>query len=206
MREVITIACAGGPGSGKSTMWKMLRDMLGDVLVCVPEVATMLIAEWRQKRGVEPPFEGALLHEFQLEVLRLYRVREQVAREEAVREKKPAILFDRFTIDAPAYLPGGEREFTELTGTTVHEEYLHLDYVFFFDMPTREIYEVIQGENPTRCEPWEVAKPLSERTWNLWSRHPGVTRIPHMATAALRRRHTYNAMLAMLLASTSVRF
>ena len=90
------IAVTGGPGAGKTTLWREIIAEHGERIVAVPEVATLLL------RHVFPPVLGE--HERRAVQRSIFRVQQDI---EAVHEARltpgQVLLCDRGTPDGGGY-------------------------------------------------------------------------------------------------------
>jgi len=168
-RRVPRIVLTGGPCSGKSTLIEELKTSHGHILHCVPEVATIVIAQV----GVVPPTDDPpALRRFQRTIARVQRGFEEVSEIQALRSGKHALLLDRGVPDGAAYMDGGTEEFERVCQTDIDHEFLQYDLVLCLDAPPREIYEKHGRDNPARRESYEEATALGERIVTVWRRSP----------------------------------
>ncbi|MDQ2644499.1 MAG: ATP-binding protein [Myxococcota bacterium] len=170
MQRRCRIALTGGPGGGKTTAAELFRRELGEVVVVVPESATILFAGGFPRAGerdAERSIQRAIFH--------VQRSLEDV---QSARYPERVLLCDRGTVDGAAYWPNGDRDFFEAMGTSFETELQRYDAVVFFE--TAAVAGAsIEGGNPYRKESLAEAIALDQRLRNLWSHHPRFTLVPH---------------------------
>jgi predicted ATPase len=174
--DIRRIVIVGGPGAGKSTILKPLTERFRGVLYPVQEAATYVIENYE----FFPPFEGEELRRFQKQVAALQHLWEENGGQYVRETGMQGLLCDRGRVDGPAYLPGGLEEWEDLLATSLEAELDRYTMAIFLEMPPREQYERIRFSNPSRCEDWEEAKPLSDRILNLWELHREFCMIPYL--------------------------
>ena len=158
------IVITGGPCSGKSTLMKEIATMYGLSVHLVPEVATILIAQL----GLSPINGDAVSRaKFQSMVYRIQRAFEEAAEIQAIADGKKAIVLDRGTIDAIAYLKDTE-EFERIVGCDYATERNRYQRVLALGIPPKDVYDANARNNPARSETYEHALWLSVRTINAW--------------------------------------
>lgn len=163
------IVLTGGPCSGKSSVMSLLKQDFGDIVHCVPEVASIVIAQV----GVSPPVDHPVAHRrFQRAVARIQRDFEAISEVQAIRDGKKALLLDRGVLDIAAYLPNGVMELVDICGTTPGHEYGRYDEVLCLQMPPEHVYEAECRNNPARRENYELARQLGQRVTEAWCGHP----------------------------------
>lgn len=164
------IVLTGGPCSGKSTLMREIIEKYGDRVHCVPEVATILIAQV----GIRPDINDEVHNaRFQKILYRVQRSFEEAAELQAMKDGKCAIILDRGTLDAVAYFDGadnGKRQalYTIATGLSVSNELKRYMAVLYLSPPSREVYEVEARNNTARSESYEQAFALARRTHDAW--------------------------------------
>jgi len=154
------VVLTGGPCSGKSALMAELSREYGAVLHCVPEVATILIAQV----GISPSTPG-----FQSVVYRVQRSFEEAAELQAIADGKRAVLLDRGTVDALAYMAGGEAEFLRLTGKTAASERSRYARVLCLAAPPRDVFEREKRNNPARSEEFDQAVERGTLVTDAWA-------------------------------------
>lgn len=180
-RRIPRIVLTGGPCSGKTTIMKELRDMFGKELHYVPEVASMVIAQV----GVTPPSDSHAYGEFQRTIYRIQRGLETITDYQAHFDGKKAVLLDRGTVDAAAYMEQGVPDLDKICRTSVaHDEYSRYDLVLHLSSPSQEIYERNRANNPARYETYDEAVATGKRLFSVWHEHPQFESIPDFPTFA----------------------
>ena len=168
-RRLPRIVLTGGPCSGKSSIMRILQEMLGPKLHCVPEVATILIAQV----GIVPPLDQpGDLRRFQRILARVQRDFEIVSEDQARRDKKAALLLDRGVIDNAAYLRQGMTELMGICRSTPEHEYAQYDLVLCLATPPEQVYNANRANNPARFETYDQAAQLGQRIQQVWGGHP----------------------------------
>lgn len=170
------IVLTGGPCSGKSTLIEELARTRADVLHCVPETATIVIAQV----GIRPPLGRPLEYfNFQRTIFGVQRHFEEASADQAARDGKKALLLDRGELDSAAYLPGGRDEFLRMTRTSLAYELGQYDLVVCLEPPPRDVYDAKKAGNPARYETYDEAVAVGERIKAAWAGHPGLVVIPN---------------------------
>jgi len=173
-KRIPRIVLTGGPGSGKSSLMQLLRQELGDRLHCVPEVATIVIAQV----GVKPPVGDPVgMKKFQRTIYRVQRGFETVSDLQAARDGKQALLLDRGALDSAAYMDGGVAEFERVCRTDRAHEHSNYDLVICLATPPRKVYEANRTNNPARSEDYALAKKLGKSIRAVWGGHPAFRHI-----------------------------
>jgi len=166
-RAVRRVVITGGPGSGKSTIMRGLKDRYPSGQF-VPEVATLLMSEV----GIRPGADPLSNRRFQQAVWRTQKIFERTSVEFAAMSGKDLVVMDRGTMDNAAYLPNGTTDLEKLFNTTARAEYSNYDLVLNLAVPPREVYEVIKCNNPARGEDFEGAVRLGNLISLAWECHP----------------------------------
>lgn len=181
--RVRRIAVTGGPGAGKTTVWRAIADAHGDRIVAVPEVATLML------RHVFPP----VLSERERRALQrsIFRVQHDL---EAVHEAQLApgqlLLCDRGTPDGGGYWPEGYEAFSAAMLTTCEAELARYEAVVFLETAAAGNL-AIADNNDTRTEDRAAAVAIDRRLHAVWSRHP---RFHHVACAPAFEDKLANAL------------
>jgi len=163
------VVLTGGPCSGKSTLIRILQEKFGDKLQCVPEVATIIIGQV----GIRPAAgDNEKLIAMQRTIAHVQMEFEDISHLQAAHDGKRATVLDRGLMDNPAYLPGGTRQFTDITGITQETAFDRYDVVIHLAVPPRDVYDRDRENNPARSENFEGAIALGERIGLAWSDHP----------------------------------
>ncbi len=163
--NVPMIVLTGGPGSGKTTLMKASVERFGDQVHGVPEVASILIAQL----GILPPSDLDSIDylRFQRTLYRVQREFEALAQMQARRDGKQAVLLDRGTLDAMAYLPSADR-YETFFGTSPDNDRARYAKVLVLDPAPAEVYEHIRDNNAARSETYAEATALFHRIRDAW--------------------------------------
>lgn len=170
MNKYNRIVVTGGPGGGKTTAADLFRRELGEQVVIVPEVATILYV------GGFPRTSDVEVRKYSQKAI--YYVQKYLEDAQATHYQNRILICDRGTVDGAAYWPDeAETFFTELS-TSIEQELARYDAVLFFE--TAAVGGVsIEGGNPIRIESLEQAIILDQKLKALWSQHPHFIFIPH---------------------------
>lgn len=164
------IVLTGGPCSGKSTFMRDVVEKYGHLVHCVPEVASILIAQV----GILPSMTDANHNDrFQQILYRVQRSFEEAAELQAIKDGKEVIILDRGTLDAVAYFNAETNDqrqalFSIATGISVSHELKRYMAVLYLAPPSREVYEAEGRNNAARSESYEQAIALAHRTHDAW--------------------------------------
>jgi predicted ATPase len=167
------IAVTGGPGAGKTTLWRLLASAHPDRLVAVPEVATLLF------RHVFPPVRD---ERERCEVQRaIFQVQQSLERVYEGRSRDSQILLcDRGTVDGGGYWPSGHQDFFAAMQTCWDDELARYDAVLFLETAAAGGLAIDQG-NVVRTEDRATAVAIDQRLRAVWSGHPKFMHVPHAA-------------------------
>ena len=171
MAELLRIAVTGGPGGGKTSVWKLLAAAHPERVVAVPEVATALF------RHVFPQVESEAER---CAVQRaIFQVQEQLEAFHAARCRSGQVLLcDRGTPDGAGYWPHGQQHFFEHMQTEWQVELARYDAVLFMESAAVGGLS-IKSSNRTRIEDIETASALDQRLKQVWQAHPRFVHVPH---------------------------
>jgi cytidylate kinase len=165
------IAVTGGPGGGKTTVWRELSQRYASELVAVPEVATLMF------QHVFPSVENA--HERSAVQRSIFEVQRNL---EAVYEGRlldgQYLLCDRGTPDGAGYWPDGYEGFFEAMATRWDDELARYDTVLFLETAAAGGLSIAEG-NPVRNEDRETALAIDRRLHDVWRKHPAFHHVPH---------------------------
>lgn len=190
-RRIPRIVLTGGPCSGKTSIMKSLREIFGSDLHYVPEVASMVIAQV----GVKPPEDIHAYGEFQRTIYRIQRGLETITDYQANFDGKRAVILDRGTVDAAAYMAQGIEELDRTCRTSVtHDEYGHYDMVLHLSTPSRDVYEKNKVNNPARYETYDEAIVTGKKLFSVWRQHPRFESIPDFPTFEEKTKAVENAI------------
>ena len=172
--SVRRIAVTGGPGAGKTTLWRSIIAEHGERVVAVPEVATLLL------RHVFPPVHSE--RERRAVQSSIFRVQHDLeAAHEAQLKAGQVLLCDRGTPDGGGYWPEGHEAFSAAMLTTCEAELARYEAVLFLETAAAGDL-AIADNNDTRTEDRDAAVAIDRRLHAVWSRHP---RFHHVACAAV---------------------
>lgn len=165
------IAITGGPGAGKTTLWRELSNAYAERLVAVPEVATQLfryvfpaVQNERERKAVQ----RAIFH-VQSELELIYESR---------LSPHQLLLCDRGTVDGGGYWPAGHRAFFQELSTVWERELARYDAVLFLETAAAGGLH-IDANNPVRTEDAATAVAIDRRLREVWSSHPNFLYVPH---------------------------
>ena len=164
------IAVTGGPGAGKTTLWRRLAQAHATRLVPVPEVATLLF------RHVFPPVRDE--HERREVQRAIYQVQQSLERIHEGRARDTQILLcDRGTVDGGGYWPAGHEAFFEAMETRWETELARYDAVLFLETAAMGGLAIRSG-NAVRTEDRAAAIAIDQRLRAVWSCHPPFMNVP----------------------------
>jgi predicted ATPase len=164
------IVLTGGPGGGKTTALDLFRREIGEKVVIVPEVATILY------RGGFPRSQDPGVKESAQKAI--YHVQINLEAAQAAHFKNRILLCDRGTVDGGAYWPGPYQDFFTHMNTSLEKEFSRYYAVLFFE--TASVGGIfIEGGNPIRIESTAEAVELDHKLRDIWSQHENFIFIPH---------------------------
>lgn len=165
------IAVTGGPGAGKTTLWRELARAHAPRVVAVPEVATLMfqhvfpqVRDASERRSVQ----RAIYH-VQRELEQVYEARLGAGQ---------ILLCDRGTVDGGGYWPSGHHAFFAELATGLHDELARYDAVLFLETAAVGGLAIDQG-NAVRTEDIATAVDIDRRLRDVWSSHPNFLYVPH---------------------------
>ncbi len=164
------IVLTGGPGGGKTTAAALFRREIGELVVVVPEAATLLFS------GGFP--RSAETHARRSAQCAIYHVQRNLEDVQSALYPDRILLCDRGTIDGAAYWPNKDEDFFEAVGSSEQAELDRYDAVIFFESAAAGGISV-EGGNPTRIESNDEALRLDRRLRDIWSRHSRFVVVPH---------------------------
>jgi predicted ATPase len=177
-REVTVrrIAITGGPGAGKTTLWRALVASHPERVVGVPEVATLLLSHVFPRVGCETE-----RHAVQRAIFYVQRELETVHAGRA--EPRQVLLCDRGTVDGGGYWPAGHEAFFSELATAWHDELARYDAVLFLETAAHGGHSIAEG-NAVRDEDLAGAVAVDLRLRAVWSGHSRFVHVPHTAVFA----------------------
>jgi predicted ATPase len=186
--SVRRIAVTGGPGAGKTTIWRALAQRHPARVVAVSEVATTMLQHLFPEiaDAVDRELVQRAIFETQRNLEAIYERRLQQGQ---------VLLCDRGTPDGAGYWPGGGEAFFEAMQTRREHELARYDAVLFLETAAAGGLSIAEG-NPIRTEALDAAVAIDRRLHEVWSRHPNFHLVAHqrewpdklaLGTAALAR-------------------
>ncbi|HTU57142.1 MAG TPA: ATP-binding protein [Polyangiales bacterium] len=168
---IVRIAVSGGPGAGKTTLWRTIAKAHKQRVVAVPEVATMLFSH---------VFPGVQNEQERCAVQRaIFEVQRSVEQIYEGRMGADQILWcDRGVPDGAGYWPHGHADFFETMQTEWQAELARYDAVLFLESAAVGGLSIASG-NTTRTEDLVTACALDQRLKQVWQAHPRFHHIPH---------------------------
>lgn len=169
--RIVRIAVSGGPGAGKTTLWRAIAEAYAAQVVAVPEVATLLFSHvFPSVRGDE---ERCAV---QRAICGVQRSLEQV--HEGRLQPDQVLWCDRGVPDGAGYWPHGPAHFFETMQTDWQAELARYDAVLFMESAAVGGLPIRSG-NETRTEDLGTAAALDARLKQVWQAHPRFHHIPH---------------------------
>lgn len=165
------IAVSGGPGAGKTTLWRTLAELHGTRVIALPEVATLLLSHVFPR--VENELERVAL---QRAIFSVQSNVERVYEQRAVDER--VLLCDRGVPDGAGYWPEGPEHFFATMHSDWTAELLRYDAVLFLESAAVGGITAASN-NPTRREDLATAVQMNARLRAVWEPHPRFEHIPH---------------------------
>ena len=165
------IAVTGGPGAGKTTLWRAIADAYEDRIVALPEVATMLLTH------VFPqPQNEAERHALQRSIFAVQRNLEAV--HESRLRADQVLLCDRGTPDGAGYWPAGPDAFFAAMEADWETELARYDAVLFLETAAAGGLSIAEG-NAVRLEDHAAAIAIDRSIHGVWARHPRFHHVAH---------------------------
>jgi len=168
---IVRIAVSGGPGAGKTTLWRTIAKAHKGRVVPVPEVATLLFSHVFP--GVRNEQERCAV---QRAIFEVQRSLEQI--HEARMSADQVLWCDRGVPDGAGYWPHGHAHFFESMQTEWQAELARYDAVLFLESAAMGGLS-IASSNTTRTEDLATACALDQRLKQVWQAHPRFHHIPH---------------------------
>jgi predicted ATPase len=184
------IAVTGGPGAGKTTVWRSLAHAYADRIVCVPEVATLML------QHVFPQVQSEQeRHALQRSI---FAVQKQLEAVHAGRlQGDQVLLCDRGTPDGAGYWPDGPEAFFTAMATRWEDELARYDAVLFLETAAAGGLPISHG-NAVRREDAGAALAIDRRIHAVWSRHPRFLHIGHERDFSVKVARGSAALRALL--------
>ncbi|MCH8049417.1 ATP-binding protein [Patescibacteria group bacterium] len=182
------IVLTGGPCSGKSKSLRLLGQVFGELVQCVPEVVTWMIGQV----GIRAPKTPVRDIRFVRELSLMRRSLENLADQQARIDGKYAVVVDRGLIDAAAYrclfgenikYPFGPvEELMQIIGSTREYEFGQYDLVICLEVPPEEVFKDKRRNNPSRSKDYANAARLGKSIAQVWGGHPNFHLIPNLGS------------------------
>jgi predicted ATPase len=190
---VLRIAVSGGPGAGKTTLWRALAARHRERVLAVPEVATLMfshvfpdVQSERERRAVQRA---------------IFAVQHSVEQVYAERLAPGQVLLcDRGTPDGGGYWPEGPAQFFEDMTTDWQAELSRYHAVIFMESAAIGGW-TIADNNATRHEDRAAASALDQRLAEVWRPHPRFHHVPNERDFASKLARA-EALVDQLLSST----
>jgi predicted ATPase len=176
--HVRRIAVSGGPGAGKTTLWRELADLYKDRVIAVPEVATLLFAHVFPR--VQTPAERMAVQRAIFAVqhsLELFYERRLAAGQ--------ILLCDRGSPDGAGYWPQGPDDFFATMNSAWQAELARYESVLFMESAAIGGLD-IDGGNLTRTEDQATAAQLDAQLCAVWRPHARFVHVPHERDFAVK--------------------
>ncbi|HKP56560.1 MAG TPA: ATP-binding protein [Polyangiales bacterium] len=172
------IVVTGGPGAGKTSVWRELVGSHAERLVGVPEVATLLF---------QHVFPGVQNLEERRSVQRaIFAVQQNLESIHASRcARGQVLLCDRGVPDGAGYWPEGPAAFFTAMGLDWRREIERYEAVLFLETAAMGGLSIEAG-NPTRSETLEAAVRVDAQLREVWRQHPNCCFVAHEAEFATK--------------------
>jgi predicted ATPase len=190
MSAVRRIAITGGPGAGKTTLWRTLVTAYPERVLAVPEVATLMFqhvfpsVQSEQERSAVQRAIFSVQHNLE----RFYEARVAPGQ---------LLLCDRGTPDGGGYWPDGHQAFFEAMSTRWEDELARYETVLFLETAAAQGLSIAEG-NATRGEDSAAACAIDRRLRDVWSAHRKFAFIPCQADFSAKIAEGCRALLALI--------
>lgn len=168
------IVVTGGPGAGKTSVFRALAGNHADRIAPVPEVATLLfqhifpsVQNLEERRAVQ-----RAIFEVQRNLEAVHDARR------AAEASARVLLCDRGVPDGAGYWPEGPRAFFEAMGVDWQAEILRYDAVLFLETAAAGGLSIAAG-NQVRTETLDAAVQVDQQLRAVWRNHPNCVFIAH---------------------------
>jgi len=189
------IAVTGGPGAGKTTLWRALSAQHTKELVAVPEVATLMfqhvfpqVRDASERKAVQ-----RAIFAVQKELEAFYETR---------LEPGQILLCDRGTPDGGGYWPSGHEDFFCCLETEHASELGRYEAVLFMESAALGGLSIAEG-NHVRMEDLATAVEIDRRLRAVWQAHPRFVHVPHEQDFQVKIKRGLEALGELLRESSS---
>lgn len=175
---VVRIAVSGGPGAGKTTLWRSIAKLHAASVVPVPEVATLMFSH---------VFPSVRSEQERCSVQRaIFAVQHNLEQVYESRLDGDQVLWcDRGAPDGGGYWPQGHEHFFESMQSQWQAELARYDAVVFMESAAVGGLSIAHG-NRTRSEDLQTAARLDQRLKEVWQAHPRFHHVPHETDFAVK--------------------
>ena len=184
------IAITGGPGAGKTTLWRALASALPERVLAVPEVATLMFVhvfpsvESERERSAVQRAIFSVQHNLEY----FYEARMLPGQ---------VLLCDRGTPDGGGYWPDGHEAFFRTMSTTWQNELSRYEAVVFLETAAAAGLSIADG-NAVRSEDQRAACAIDQRLRAVWSNHAKFSFVPCQPDFGAKIEHARRTLLAAL--------
>ena len=161
---IVRIAVSGGPGAGKTTLWRAVAEAHRQRVIAVPEVATLMFSHVFP--GVQSAGERRAV---QRAIFTVQHSLEHVYEQRLAADQ--VLWCDRGVPDGGGYWPEGPDLFFESMQTSWQAELARYSAVLFMESAAVGGMSIADG-NHTRTEDLATAVHLDQRLHQVWSAHP----------------------------------
>jgi predicted ATPase len=184
------IAVTGGPGAGKTSIWRAVANAHVDRIVALPEVATLLLTHvFPQPRNLTER------HALQRSIFAVQKDLETM--HEGRLGADQVLLCDRGTPDGAGYWPAGPAAFFAAMAADWDAELARYEAVLFLETAAAGGLSIAEG-NATRKEDQTAAIAIDRNIRAVWSRHPRFLHVAHEHDFAVKVARGKSALEAIL--------
>ncbi|MEZ4210297.1 MAG: ATP-binding protein [Patescibacteria group bacterium] len=178
-----TTVITGPPGSGKTSVLKVLKTAMGHQIHFLDEVARMVITGCNCPVPIDFPSE---MKRFERLVMSTQQTVHKFGLQRARLAGKKILVSDRF-LDPVAYLgPGLNRGQKEtILRVNIGYELSKIYQVIVLLLPDRETYERYQSQDDARSESYDEALLIQEWILDVYSSHPNLLTVNPVAEGQL---------------------
>ncbi|HEX2677416.1 MAG TPA: ATP-binding protein [Polyangiales bacterium] len=159
----------GGPGAGKTTVWRAFVEAHASDVCAVPEVATLMLSHVFP--GIDSDVQRCALQRS------IFALQHNLEAYHADRSPGLALVCDRGTPDGGGYWPDGHRAFFSAMQCDWDTELARYDAVLFLETAAAAGLS-IASDNATRTEDLQTALAIDRRLHDVWSKHPRFHHVP----------------------------